>query len=467
MHSGPRKIPFFERVRTTPKWNFATKDGNISLSLSLYTMRLRFSFSKPVILGIYIAIAAIIPAFSQTAPRQEKLLNGLKILMWSLPNANNVTVKLRIHAGASFDQQQKEGTMCMLAEALFPTKESREFFSDDLGGSFKITCNYDYIEIDGSSKPESYLTLLETIAAAVSNPTLDQQTTDVVRTRVVAQIAADEKNAGYAADLAARKRLFGTFPYGRAVYGTQESVKKVDFAELKFAYDRLFGADNATIAVSGNFPPDVAYRGIRRFFGSWLKSDRKVPSTFRQPDEPVAGTQVLESPAVNGTEIRYAFRGVARNDREFAAAKVAANILEQRVRAKAPGGQKDNVWVRSYSNVLPGIIIIGFSNIQREITAAVINDPPKQEANDIIANALSGRITDAEFIAAKNSVSSEIAAQDVATRWLDADTYKLASVKADQNSIDSVSLPGVQSFADRIKLQPVASVLLLTRKNSN
>jgi predicted Zn-dependent peptidase len=418
-------------------------------------------------LGIYIAIAAIVPAFSQTAPRQEKLLNGLKILMWSQPDAAKVTVKLRVHAGAAFDHQEKEGTMCMLAEAFFPTKESREFFVDDLGGSLKITCNYDYIEIDGSSKPESYLTLLETIAAAVSNPTLDQQTTDAVRTRVVAQIAADEMNASYAADLAARKRLFGTFPYGRPVFGTQESVKKVDFAELKFAYDRLFGADNATIAVSGNFPPDVAYRGIRRFFGSWLKSDRKVPSTFKQPDAPIAGTQVLDSPAVNGSEIRYAFRGVARNDREYAAAKIAASVLEQRVRAKAPGGQKDNVWVRSYSNVLPGVIIVGFTNIQREITAAVVNEPPKQDANDIIANALSGRISEAEFAAAKNSVFTEFNSVDAASRWLDADTYKLASVKADQNAFDSVSLADVQSFADRIKLQPVASVLLLTRRSSN
>ena len=61
-------------------------------------------------------IAAILiaqTAFSQMlpAPRQEKLLNGLKILMWSDKNADKVSVKIRIHSGSAFDPQGREGVM--------------------------------------------------------------------------------------------------------------------------------------------------------------------------------------------------------------------------------------------------------------------------------------------------------------------------------------------------------------------
>ena len=430
-------------------------------------MQSRISFLKLAFLSLYIVISSFIPAFGQANPRQEKLLNGLRILMWSQPSAGNVAVKLRIHSGAAFDQQEKEGAVCALAESLFPTPESREFFADDLGGSLKIVCNYDYVEIDAASKPESYLTMLETIASAVSTPTIDRQSTAAAKLRVGAEIAKAEKVAGHAADLAVQKRLFGTFPYGRPAFGTSASLKNLDFADLRFAYDRLFGADNATIAISGSFPPDVAYRAIRRYFGSWLKSDKKLPSTFRQPDAPAANIQILESPESGVTEIRYAVRGVARNDRDFAAARVAAKILEQRIRTKAMEGQRENVWVRNYSNVLPGVIVVGFSRIQKGMTAAVTSEQPQTGSNDVIANALADRFTEAEFAVARNAVSAEYNQYDVASRWLDADTYKLASVKAEQAAFDSITLAGVQGFADRMKLQPVASVVLLGQKASN
>ena len=445
----------------------ATKHDNISLSPLLYTMQPRISFSKLAFLSIYIVITAFVPAFGQTEPRQQKLLNGLRILMWPQPAARNVSVKLRIHAGAAFDQQEKEGAVCALAESLFPTDESREFFTDDLGGSLTIVCNYDYVEIDATSKPESYLTMLETIANAVSSPAIDRQSTDASKARLTAKVAAEEKAVGSASDLAVQKRLFGTFPYGRPAYGSSASVKSIDFADLRFAYDRLFGADNATIALTGNFPPDVAYRAMRRYFGSWLKSDKKIPSTFRQPDTPLANTQILESPEGGVTEIRYAIRGVARNDRYFPAARVATKILEQRLRSKAAEPQRANVWVRNYSNVLPGMIVVGFSRIQKEMTAAVTSEQPRPGSNDVIANALAEKFTEAEFAAAKSSVSAEFNQYDVASRWLDADTYKLTSVKADQNAFDSVTLADVQGFADRLKLQPVASVVLLGQKASN
>ncbi|MFL6468103.1 MAG: M16 family metallopeptidase [Pyrinomonadaceae bacterium] len=400
-------------------------------------------------------------------PRQEKLLNGLKVLMWNDPGSDKVNVKLRIHAGAAFDPQEKEGTMCLTADAFFPTNESREFFSDDLGGSLSIVCNYDYIEFDATSKAESYVPLLETLGSTISNPLIDRQTTDAVKSRLVTKLAGDEKNAAIVADLAVRKRLLASFPYGRSSIGTSNSIRNIDFADLKAAYDRLFGADNATLAISGNFSIDNGYRAIRRYFGSWLKSDKKVPSTFKIPDPPPAGTQIVESPEAGITEIRYAIRGVARNDKDFAAASVLAKVIEQRIRNKAPEAQRNNVWVKNYSNVLPGVIVIGFSRIQREIQAAVTVEKPKSEVSDFVVNALNERVTEAEFAVAKNAAIAELNSRDFVTRWLDADTYKFASVKTDQAAADSVTTADVQRVADQMRQQAIASVLLLTQKASD
>lgn len=431
-------------------------------------MIIRFTLQKAV-LFITLSAVFISAAFAQRAsgnPKQEKLLNGLRVLMWSDQSAPNVTVKLRVHAGASFDPQEKEGVMMMLSEAIFPNEAAREFFKDDLGGSLEIVCNYDYIEITATSKPESYLTMLETLSTAVTRPDIDKETTETLKARHTAKLEANEKDAAYVADLAARKRLFGIFPYGRPMGGSTATMKNIDFADLIFAYQRLFGADNATLAISGNFPGDVGYRSIRRYFGSWLKSDKKVPSTFRQPDPPPPGTQIVESPETGVTEMRYALRGVARNDKDFAAASVLATILEQRLKAKAAEAQRANVFVRNHANVLPGVMMFGVSKIKGEMTASVTSEKPKTNAGDVVAAALNDGVTDAEFSAAKSSVTAEFNKRDATTRWLDADTFHLTSVKADQEAMAGVTLADVQRFADRLKQQPIASVLVLTSKSA-
>ena len=429
-------------------------------------MRIRVILTKFCTLTVILSVSAIFAAGQRTAPVEEKLLNGLRVLMWSDESAPKVNVRLRIHAGASFDPKDKEGVMMMLSEVIFPNNEVREFFRDELGGSLEVTTNYDYIEISASSKPDQYLTMLETLANAVTTPVIDKATTEAIKTKLAAKLESDEKNASHVADLAVRKRLFETFPYGRPVSGSTPSLKRLDFADLRFAYDRLFGADNATITISGNFPTNVGFRAVRRFFGSWLKSDKKVPSTFRQPDPPPAGMQIVQSPEPGVTEMRYAIRGVSRNDKDYAAAAILALILEQRIKAKAPAEQRSNVSVRNYSNVLPGVLIFGISKIRTDLAPSVTNEKPKGDASDLLAAALGDPLTDAEFNAAKAAVMAEYGKVDPSTRWLDADTFRLPSVKADQDAFTNVSLADVQRFANRIRQHPVASVLVLTPKGA-
>ena len=126
-------------------------------------------------ISVFLLIACFTTqAFAQSAPRQERLLNGLKVLMFANPSADKVTVTVRIHSGASFDPQGKEGVMATLADSFFPTEASQTFFKEDLDGDLSVTTTYDYIEVKASSKPEDFLTLLESVSTAVSTPTIDK-----------------------------------------------------------------------------------------------------------------------------------------------------------------------------------------------------------------------------------------------------------------------------------------------------
>lgn len=418
-------------------------------------------FKKIVFIAFIAAVllSLVAPAvFSQTAPKQEKLLNGLKLLMWNDAKADNVSIKVRINAGSAFDPQGKEGVMQMLADNIFPNTASREFFAEDLGGGLEIVTTYDYIQINATSKPESFLTMIETLSAAVANPTIDKDTTRQIRVALLDKLKAMESDPDYVADQAVTKRLFGTFPYGRPQMGTTESVQKIEFPDLIDAKQRFLTADNATVTISGNFDKALGFKAARRYFGGWLKSDRRVPSTFRQPDAPAPGTLFVPSPKPEALVVRFAIRGTSRSDHDFAASQIFTKIIETRLKARAPVAHEDQIFVRNLARTLPGVIMIGFAGGRTDVGMA----NGKVNATDIVAKAMNDPVTDAEFQNARSAANAEWNKRDMEQSWLDADTYKLVSADADKTIFDKVTLVDVQGYASRLLKSPIASVLLTT-----
>jgi predicted Zn-dependent peptidase len=368
-----------------------------------------------------------------SVPRQEKLLNGLKLVMWNDPAAENVKISIRIHSGSAFDPQGKEGVMKLLAENIFPTPASREFFTEDLGGSVEVVSNYDYIQVNASAKSSEWLTLLDTVAQAISRPTIDKDTTASLKMTLAARLASLEKDPGYVADHATMKRLFGAFPYGRPQMGSTESLQRIDFADLQFAKDKFLLADNATLAISGNFNSDLGYRAVRRYFGAWSKSDRKVPSTFKQPDAP--DTKPLEI-SLNGASAHssFALRGLARNDPDYFASLILEGVL--RVRASSSAS------ISNEARVLPGVVMLRMAG-SSGFPFAVLSD----------------RISQAEFAQARDWAIGEFAKRPVADQWLDADTYR-TDVGAEATALQKLTLVDVQRVADRLAKNPVVSVVV-------
>lgn len=407
-------------------------------------MENRNLFQKIVsILLVSTAFCGIASAQKLPEPREEKLLNGLKVLMWPDNKADKVWVKIRVHSGSAFDPQGKEGVMRLLADSFFPNENAREFFTEDLGGDLQVIATYDYIQINASSKPDQLLTMLETLATAVSSPTIDKETTAKVRRALLEKVLAYEADPAYVADRAVAKRLFGSFPYGRPLYGTSASLPQIDFVDLIGAKQRFLTADNATMAISGNFDRALAFRAVRRFFGSWLKADKTIPSTFRQPDEPEV--TVMNLPSAKGAAARFAFRGVARNDKDLAASLVFAKILQKRLSLMA--GHEAEVNVRNEYRTLPGSVII-------EVPASMA------DARRAVLRSIGEPITEREFETAKAATQSEWSKRDPTSFWLDADTYKIAKVEADAHLIDGVTLAAVNAYGQAVRNLPLVSIVL-------
>lgn len=421
-------------------------------------MKLRHYSIKLTIFSLILfllTVSALAQKPGSAAPRQEKLLNGLKILMWSEPKTDKVTLKIRIHSGSAFDPQQKEGLMQVLADNIFPNEGAKEFFSEELDGKLEVVANYDYIQISAVGRSDRLLDILQTLANAVTNPTIDKETTARLRTALLGRVKVLEKDPAYIADQAAAKRLLGSFPYGRPQSGSSESVQKIEYPDLLDARQRFLTADNATVTISGNYNSDQAYRAIRRYFGGWLKSDKKIPSTFRQPDEP--DTKLLNTgiTTLGNTEVRYVLRALARSDKDFPASQVLAKIALARWQASRSQGPKTaNVFVRYEPHILPGTLMFG-----ETLLLQPLGDGMGTKVRDSL---IPQNITDAEFSKARGEVFAEVTGISAQDRWLDVDTFKGLPVENETAAYQDMTLADVQRVAERLAKNPIVTVLSTT-----
>ena len=400
-----------------------------------------------VIVGIFAAFSAFSQSANISAPREDKLLNGMKVLVWSDLKAEQVTVKLRIHAGSAFDPKDKEGVMALLADSIFPTDQTNAFFTEDLDGSLEVTNNYDYIQISVSGKSSEVLAMLETISNAIVN---NQPTPENFKAIVEARkerVKNLEKSPTYLADQAVSKRLFGEFPYGRPTEGTSASLAKIDRADLLFARERFLTSDNATIAIVGNVKTDYAFRVTRQLFGNWVKSDKKVPLTFRQADEPNTAFLPINIETTERVEMRFASRGLARNDKDYWASEVFAKVLESKFAAALPEKFRSGVSIKNNAYILPGILKINISIPQNDFAAFSAELPKTGKIKE--------SITESDFESAKSAIEADLLrfisdSKMLANLWLDLETYKTSSIAEQKMALAAVTFDDMNKIGERL-----------------
>lgn len=414
----------------------------------------KFTFFIAVLFPALVSISAQTSNFPE--PREEKLLNHLKVLIWNQPNSGRVTVKIRVHNGSAFDPADKAGTMVLLGDILFPEEGIRKFFEDELGGSLEVVNTYDYLQINATANAREFVTLLETVAPAVSNPQIDKELTAKIKARHLEKLKELEKNPEYVADRAIAERLLGEFPYGRPIHGTTESIEKIDFADLIFAEQRFFNADNATLAIIGDVDPDFAYKAARRLFGAWKKGDSKVPATFRLPDEPDETPLIVNVDEENISENRYAVNSTAaRGSRDFYAAEILAEILNERFRRLSARDNLEEAFVKHKSNLLRGYLV--FAQKYKNSPDAGASDDSGKSA-ETFAGLFKEKFSGAEFSRAKNKILADLAKSDAADFYLDLDTYKLGSPRKEFEKASKTTLADVEKVALALRKEKIADV---------
>lgn len=396
-----------------------------------------------------ISTSIVFGAQNVPEPRREVLLNGLRVLILSQPASPNVTIALRIHSGAAFDLMGKGGTMALLSDQLFPDPETRDFFVDELGGSLRVTIDYDSLNILMTGRAAEFERMLEILRTAlISTPITNQSVTRLRDARI--KMSRDMGvSPAFIADRAIAKRLYGDYPYGRPAGGTPDSLVTVDRPDLLLARERFHTPDNGTLVVIGGVQESRALRALRQLLGAWRKSDKLVPSTFRMPDVPDPRTLIVDFPGADGVEVRLAVRTLSLSDRDYPIATLLTLLMRDRWQASFPELNRSAFFVRNESYLLSGMFIMGASIQGSETTRVletarnslrtVVDSPPSAAELERIRS---------EAVAIANKGSNDPAT--MAEMWLDAESYRLALNGDQVQSLNKISAADVQRVAARL-----------------
>jgi zinc protease len=382
-------------------------------------------------------------------PRREQLLNGLNVIIWERPGSPDVLVKLRIHSGAAFDLAGKAGTMALLGDALFSDPTTREYVTGELGGRLEVTTDYDAINITLAARAQDYERLVELLRTAIISMSLTPDRVTELRGARLKLVRESGSNPTVIADRAIAARLYGDFPYGRPYTGSAESLARLDRADVQYARERFLNPNNSTLVVAGGVDRARAMRVLRQLLGSWLKGDKVVPSTFRQPEAFDTRTLIVDMPGTETAEVRVAARGFARSDKDYSAANVLAEIARERWQAAMPELKQSAVFVRNDGHVLPGSFVMGASVRATDAARAL------QTAQKVLEDLAKAQPTATEFERARTNAVASFNRQTekpegVADLWLDAETYKLEPFSERSRALSAITPADIQRVAARL-----------------
>ncbi|HEX7177778.1 MAG TPA: pitrilysin family protein [Pyrinomonadaceae bacterium] len=406
--------------------------------------------------------AQAVPAPPAGAEQREQLLNGLLIVLVERPGEAQTVLRLRLHNGASFDLAGKDGLMALLGDALFPDPQTREYVTGDLEGRLSVSVGHDSIDVLLAGRADQFERLVELLRNAVVNTQLTPEVFGRVRDARVKIVRELGVSPGAVADDAISARLYGSYPYGRRVAGTPESLARVERGDLVQARERFLIPNNATLIVSGGFERRRALRALRQFLGVWRKGDQIVPPTFRQPEAVDPRPLVVDFPNLPDAEVRVAVRGVARSERDAATGAVLAELVRSRWLAAVPELKGRAVTVRHDARALDGAFLLGAS-VPTTSAAAQALEAARKVMESLAATAVPAD----ELETAKKSVVAAFnkqaeSGEQLADDMLDSQTYGTAQASMSEmaRAAGSLTPADVQRVASKLFRVQAASVVV-------
>ncbi|MGO8931802.1 MAG: M16 family metallopeptidase [Limisphaerales bacterium] len=201
-----------------------------------------------------------------------------------------------------------KGTARRSAEDIAREIESVGGSIDSYGGNNSFGVNAEVLSAD-------FATGLDLMADVLVQPTFPAPALEREREVQLASIRAQKDHLLQSASLAMRRALFGECGYGLDASGSEDSVQRIQAADLKALHQRLAVPNNCVLAIYGDVKADEVRTTVEKAFASWkpaapptLDSRLQTLDSIRRVTETRDKKQAVLVIGFRGTTVRDADR---------------------------------------------------------------------------------------------------------------------------------------------------------------
>ncbi len=206
-----------------------------------------------------------------------ELPNGLKLLVKEDHRLPFVEFRAVFQGGVLAETAENNGTTTLLAKLLVKgtttrTAEKIATEIESVGGHLDSYGGNNSFGVNAEVLSDDFKTGLELLADVILNPVFPADELAREIEVQVASIQARRDELLKSASLAMRSALFGNTGYGLDSLGTEESISKLQPADLKAFHQKFTVPNNCVLAIFGDVKIGAVRAAVEQAFAGWKKS---------------------------------------------------------------------------------------------------------------------------------------------------------------------------------------------------
>ncbi len=206
--------------------------------------------------------------------------NGITLLVAERPGVPMIVVDVLIKAGSVFEPDEKAGLANITAELLTQgtakrtaTEVAKEI--DFMGASLSTDGNYDYMGAKLVTLRKYFDEGLEILGDILMNPTFDSEEIEKKVKEIQGELKKNKEDPGWVAKREFLRAVFNGYPYGRMVEGDEESIKRINRADIVDFHSNYYLPNRTIIAIAGDITLQEAKNLIEKSFLNWRPKEIK------------------------------------------------------------------------------------------------------------------------------------------------------------------------------------------------
>jgi len=271
-------------------------------------------------------------------PQEQRLDNGLRVIVARRAGVPIVSVRLLVRGGAELDPPGRAGLAALTAGLM--TRGTRQRSApalardvEALGGSLDGSAGWDHARLGLTVTRPKLAPALALLAEVAQQPALAQDELDRLRDQVLDGLKIAQTRPGAVAGWAVQQAFYGSAGYGRPIDGTPASLARVTRVDVQRLHRQVWQPGRAVIVFAGDITLDDAVQLTRAHFGRWralpAAAGAVAPPAIRGPLPAPAQPLVIDMPGAGQAGVAVAVPGVSEGAPERHAAAVANAVLGQ------------------------------------------------------------------------------------------------------------------------------------------